>query len=353
MVSSLKMRTFSPMKRIAAKNIAIFAGLGLFSYSLIVNYTDFSPSIAGIIYSRGALVYTIIAFCLVGGSTQMLSGWVNSRYFHHAIGRRQVYVAHTLVALLLLLINYSLFVVAKALADVTPIYSFSRSGWYLLLMVWMAEMTIVGLLLSNSALHANQQLRQEADRLQIENTQARYAALQSQLNPHFLFNSLNTLVAEIKYHPDTAVSFTRHLSSVYRYVLQCHDRQVATLGEELDFLESYLFLHRVRLGDCIVCDVAIEPAQRERQLPPLTLQVLVENVIKHNSVSLTRPMTIHLSCTADGIVVSNPIAPKKRQLPSAGVGLRNLANRCRLLTGRDIVVSDDDQQFTVHIPTLQ
>lgn len=171
------------------------------------------------------------------------------------------------------------------------------------------------------------------------------------MNPHFLFNCLNTLIAEIKYNPDNAMSFTRNLSSVYRYVLQCQERELVTLREEQEFMDAYLFLHKVRLGDCLDCDCRIPAEYVERQIPPLTLQLLVENIIKHNSISSANPMTIHIRVEDEFLTVSNPISPKKKTA-SSGIGLKNLASRCRLMTDREISVREENAVFTVKIPHM-
>lgn len=330
----------------------IFSGLGLFSYSLIVNYTDFSPQMTEVFYSKGALIFTIIAFNLLGYSTLRISEWVNRQYVLNAFRKWKIVMVYLTVVFLFLLLNYSLFVTGKLLANIEPVFYFSRNGWHLLTVVWMAELVIIGLLLSNRTLQANQLLQQEAAKLQIENTQAKYIALQSQLNPHFLFNSLNTLIAEIKYNSDNAVRFTQHLSYVYRYVLQCQDKNLVPLNEELDFMHSYLFLHKVRLGDCINCDCNISTDCMERQIPPLTLQLLVENVIKHNSIAPSKPMTINICIENDYLVVSNPISPKKKADASSGIGLNNLSTRCRLMTDKDIIIQKEESIFTVKIPII-
>lgn len=187
--------------------------------------------------------------------------------------------------------------------------------------------------------------------MQTENDTARYAALQSQLNPHFLFNSLNTLIAEIEYNPGNAVRFTKHLSSVYRYVLQCQDKTLVTLAEELEFLQSYLFLHEVRLGDCISCNRCIPSGYTGCMLPPLTLQLLAENVINHNSITLSKPMKIEICLEEEYLVVSNPIQPKKSH-ESPGVGLKNLSNRCLLMLGKEIIIQREEKVFTVKVPLL-
>jgi hypothetical protein len=331
----------------------LFSGLGLFSYFLIVNYTDFSPQAAELLYSWGAFVFTILAFNLVGYFTLWVSGWVNKQYVINASWKWKIGMLYAVVIFLFLMLNYGLFVTAKILANAEPVFSFSRSGWNLLIVVWLAEMVVIGLLLSNRTLQTNWLLRQEATKLQMENTQAKYIALQNQLNPHFLFNSLNTLIAEIKYNPDNAMHFTRNLSSVYRYVLQCQGRNLVSLKEELEFMHSYLFLHKVRLGNCIDCDCRIPSWYMDRQIPPLTLQLLVENVIKHNSISSSKPMTVHIAVDNEYLLVSNTVSPKKKEDVSSGIGLKNLANRCRLMTDRDIFVEKENSVFTVKIPIIQ
>lgn len=331
----------------------LFSGLGLFSYFLIVNYTDFPPQVAEVLYSWKALLVTLSAFNLGGFFTLWMSGWVNRQYIINTSWKRKTCVLYITVILLFLALNYGLFVTVKILADVKPVFNISRSGWYLLILVWFAEMVVIGLMLSNRTLQANWLLQQEAAKLQMENDRAKYIALQNQLNPHFLFNSLNTLIAEIKYNPDNAMHFTQSLSSVYRYVLQCQGRNLVSLKEELDFMNSYLFLHKVRLGDCINCDCRIPSRYMERRIPPLTLQLLVENVIKHNSISSGKPMTIHIEVDNEYLVVSNPVSPKKKMEVSPGIGLKNLANRCRLMADKDICVRKGESVFTVKVPIIQ
>ena len=118
-------------------------------------------------------------------------------------------------------------------------------------------------------------------------------------------------------------------------------------------MNSYLFLHKVRLGDCISYDCRIPPEYMERQIPPLTLQLLVENVIKHNSISPDKPMSIHIEIDNEYLVVSNPVSPKKKKDSSSGIGLKNLSNRCRLMSNKNIVIQKEDSVFTVKIPIIQ
>lgn len=329
--------------------VGLFSGLGIFSFFLLVNYSGFSPQVADALYSVGACLFFIAAFNVLGHFTIRISSWLNDRYALNAGSRWKIVSVYAGVMLMFLLLNYGLLVTAKLLAGASRPFIFPNGGVRILIVVWLVELVILGLLLAFRSMQNLLRLQQQAAALQKENNTARYAALQSQLNPHFLFNSLNTLIAEIEYNPGNAVSFTKNLSDVYRYVLQCQDKPLVTLGEEMEFMKAYLFLHEVRLGDCIACDIGISDDYRERMLPPLTLQLLVENVIKHNSVSAARPMKIAITTEEDYLVVSNRVQPKK-SAASPGIGLQNLSNRCRLITGKEIRVSDEGGVFTVKIP---
>lgn len=329
----------------------LFSGLGAFSYLLLVNYTELSVHVADVLYSKGAFVFFVAAFNVLGYSTLRISSWMNDQYALNIRKRWKIVVIYAIVMLLLLLLNYSLLVVAKMLVGMDDPLIFPNGGWRILLVVWLVELVILGLLLANRSIQNTLKLQQEAAALQKENNTARYTALQNQLNPHFLFNSLNTLIAEIEYNPDNAVRFTKNLSSVYRYVLQSQDKTLVSLGEELEFLDSYLFLHKVRLGDCISCVCDIPADLTEAMLPPLTLQLLVENVIKHNTITSARPMKIDIFVQEDRLVVANPVQPRKSR-ESSGIGLKNLSNRCKLMLGEEIRALHEKEMFIVKVPLL-
>ncbi|MEG1648492.1 MAG: histidine kinase, partial [Rikenellaceae bacterium] len=156
---------------------------------------------------------------------------------------------------------------------------------------------------------------------------------------------------EIEYQPQNAVVFTKKLSDVYRYVLQCQDKPLVTLADELEFVRSYMFLHEVRLGNCIKWNATIPDDYLESQLPPLTLQLLFENVIKHNTITINSPMEIYVTIESNYLVVSNTTNIRKNATTS-GIGLKNLANRCFLILRREIEITRSDNIFTVKIPLL-
>ena len=316
----------------------LFSGLGAFSYFLLVDYTNLSPHIADALYSRGAFIYFILTFNVLGYATLRLSSWINTQYAVNMRSRWKIPVIYLAGMSLFLLLNYGLLVSAKILARAANPFSIQPRGWWMLITIWLVELVVLGLLLANRSTQKALRLQQRAAVLQAENDTARYTALQNQLNPHFLFNSLNTLIAEIEYNPQNAVHFTKHLSSVYRYVLQSQDKTLVTLGEELEFNRSYLFLHEVRLGNCLTCQNNVPAEYAEKMLPPLTLQLLVENVIKHNSITPGKPMVITIRIEDDYLSVSNPIHPKK-SVASSGIGLENLAKRCELMSGKKIIIT--------------
>ena len=262
---------------------------------------------------------------------------------------------YLLLTVILLFINYGILLIAKLLIYPHSYHIFPNGGYRILIAVWLIEIVVVVLVLANRTAEKAILLQRKTALLQQENDTAKYEALQNQLNPHFLFNSLNTLVAEIEYNPKNAVKFTRVLSEVYRYVMQSQQLRTVTLKDEISFLESFIYLHTVRLGDCIIIENHINDSADDIRLAPLSLQLLAENVIKHNVINEDEPMTITLSLDNTGqyLVFENNLR-KKLSGSENGIGLKNLSNRYMLLCGKDIIVKSDtkDNKFRVEIPLI-
>ena len=314
----------------------LFSGLGVFSFFLLANYVELSDNVSDALYSLGMFLFFIVAFNLLGYSTIHLTTWVDNQYSVNIYRRRKLIFIYTMVMVMFFLLNYGLLVTAKLLVGASHPFVFPNGGWRILIVVWLVELVILGLLLANRSMQHSLKLQKQAATLQEENNIARYTALQNQLNPHFLFNSLNTLISEIRYNPKNAELFTQHLSDVYRYILQCQKQRLVTLKDELGFLDSYIFLHQVRLGNCIHVHNYISDKCEEMKMPPLTLQLLVENVIKHNVIHSRKPMVIELCSVEEPptLIISNPIRTKKCGVVS-GMGLKNLSARYKLLCNRD------------------
>jgi hypothetical protein len=190
-----------------------------------------------------------------------------------------------------------------------------------------------------------------AERLEKEKIATQYESLKNQVNPHFLFNSLNALSELVYADQELAVKYIRQLSQVYRYVLDSRDNEVASLRDELEFLDAFIFLQKIRFGDSL--QVAINVKRSEvRYILPLALQILLENAIKHNIVSREDPLQIDIFEEDGYLVINNKLNRKKSAEPGTGIGLENISLRYRYLSQQPVEVQDDGDQFTVKIPIL-
>lgn len=189
------------------------------------------------------------------------------------------------------------------------------------------------------------------DTLKEEKLKMDYTVLQDQINPHFLFNNLSVLKSLIIYDQKTAVSFTQNFTDVYRYVLKSKDKMLVELKEELKFIDSYVSLHKERLGEGIDVQFIIDKSGVEKNIAPLTLQLLVENAIKHNIVSKDNPLLLEISSDNEYLTVKNNLQLKESSY-STKTGLNNLIQRYELLEGGDIIVKQNDDYFTVKVPLL-
>jgi LytS/YehU family sensor histidine kinase len=193
----------------------------------------------------------------------------------------------------------------------------------------------------------------EKAQLERQNLESQLEGLRSQVNPHFLFNSLNTLTYLIPENADKAVRFVQQLSKVYRYVLESRDTRLIPLHEELMFLKSYIFLQRERFGDNLVVDLHNLESYENAGIVPLTLQILFENAIKHNVISAEKPLHIDVSVENNHLVVRNNLQKKNQVMDSTGVGLQNIRDRYRMLTEQEVNVITSQQYFTVVLPMIE
>ena len=194
--------------------------------------------------------------------------------------------------------------------------------------------------------------RRYRDRLEKEKVRFQLDALRSQVDPHFLFNSFNALVELIETAPERAVEHVEQLSIFFRNILQVRERERITVGEELGLLANYFALEQRRFGDAIALDVHVDEDARARGIVPLTLQLLVENALKHNVVVGGSTFTVRIASTGDGIVVSNPLRPRSSPPRSTGFGLHSITTRYAALTDHPIEVRKDSTDFTVRIPLI-
>ena len=192
----------------------------------------------------------------------------------------------------------------------------------------------------------------EAERLKSDYLASQYQSLKDQVNPHFLFNSLNTLTYLVYEDQDQAAQFIKKLSDVYRYVLDTREREVVTLSEELGFVRAYVFLQKIRFEEALQVQVTV-PDESSYRVPPLALQLLLENAVKHNELSDERPLRIAIYVEETYLVVRNTVQPKEIREASSGIGLTNIQARYAYLTEKSVVITDDREYFTVKLPLLR
>ena len=181
---------------------------------------------------------------------------------------------------------------------------------------------------------------------------AQFDALKNQLDPHFLFNSLNVLTSLIEENPEAATRFTTSLSKVYRYVLEQKNKDLITVEEELKFAKLYMSLINMRFEDSIVFTVPETISNPEAKVVPLSLQLLLENAVKHNQVTPSRKLYISIFEKDGNLIIKNNVQPKKVVKASSGVGLQNIRQRYYLLTDRPVEIIEDAREFQVSIPML-
>lgn len=225
--------------------------------------------------------------------------------------------------------------------------AFYKTAWFrLLILIIIAAILYM-------IIKAREKNIKRLQKLNNEKIQFQFEVLRNQVNPHFLFNSFNNLIIAIEENPSLAITYVEQLSDFFRNIVNYREKEVITLAEELTVLKTYFFLQQQRLGDSIQMHVDINETQANKLLiPPLTLQLLVENAIKHNAVSIQSPLHIHLSISGDVLSVSNNKKTRSSVQPGTGMGLENIFNRFTLLTNQSVQIINEANNFTVFLPLL-
>lgn len=193
----------------------------------------------------------------------------------------------------------------------------------------------------------------ERERLIKENVHSQLEGLRSQVNPHFLFNSLNTLASIIPEDPEKGVDFVTNLAKVYRYMLESRNENLIALREELEFLNAYLYLIKQRFGDNLHFDIKLEEGLKDKLIIPLSLQITFENAIKHNIISKEKPLLIEVQSDGNGkLEVKNKLQKKRTIGASTKLGLQNIKNRYAFYTDSSVDVIATEQYFSVLLPLL-
>ncbi len=224
---------------------------------------------------------------------------------------------------------------------------FWQKWWFISLILLVVFATVFIILRAREQqLHKNALLQRERLKGQLE-------TLRNQINPHFLFNSFNTLISTIAKDKDQAIDYVEQLSDYFRIILEQREKEVITLKEELELADRYLFLQKQRFGDNLIVIRTIPDGLMDSLIPPMTIQLLVENAIKHNIISRLKPLTIELYVSDNFLIVSNTLQEKTQKEPSTGVGLNNIVHRYLILFKKEVIVVKNENRFEVLLPLNQ
>jgi len=188
--------------------------------------------------------------------------------------------------------------------------------------------------------------------LENELSQIRFEVLKKQINPHFLFNSLNVLSGLIEKDSEKAQKFIDEFSRIYRYVLETIEQPLVKLGDEITFIRSYMYLQQIRYGESLVYTIDLSSDDLQKYLPPLSLQTVLENVIKHNLISVPQPLTITISSSKDEVVITNNIQPKMKSVSGTGIGQKNLVKRYAMVSDAIPEFHVGKDLYKVHLPLI-
>ncbi|MGB3181338.1 MAG: histidine kinase [Cyclobacteriaceae bacterium] len=291
--------------------------------------------------------------------------WEGNRYIEHRLRRRQFPFTGSQVHPLIPFFILSLIPVLIA-TMATIAVAMVITGGYSVSIATEAKLILsfsfrVNLFLNcvHAIVYYMNQLKKtqiEAEKLKKATTEAQFASLKNQVNPHFLFNSFNVLSSLVYKDADMAADYLRQLSRVYRYLLQHQDGQSVSLSQEMAFIKAYLYLLDIRFGDNLIVNNHIDDRTDTLYLAPVSLQMLIENAIKHNVVSRNHPLTISLYFENGGgtryLIVENTLQKKETAPPSTNLGLSNIKQRYRFITDREVLVTDGPDTFKVLLPLI-
>ncbi len=306
---------------------------------------------------KGMIPDYLFSFCV-----SLFLSWGGSRV-EHFLNPRISWVYHpvkrliTTVFLYLIYAFVGCFVIVFLYTWINDRFTWNQIPWANIFYFTLTPMTIalvfMAIFTSRSWLMEWRKSAIEAEQLRSEKLASQYQSLKDQLNPHFLFNSLNALSNLVYEDADKSAAFIQKLSKIYRYVLEVQQEELVELEKELGFALNYLELQKIRFEENLNFHID-SPHLKDYFLPPLSLQLLLENAIKHNVASEESPLVIHILQKGNELWISNSFQPKSSQIePSTGVGLENIRSRYALLSDRKPEIIKRKKEFLVKLPLLK
>lgn len=286
--------------------------------------------------------------------------WQGNRYLLFRTRKRFTWFDKPIEKLILLFLNNIFYTAPITVACLCIWYSvagFSAIKWDVIQVV--ALMNVICVLFVTHVYETvfmvkeqqNEQLK--SSNLERAKAEAELAALKNQIDPHFMFNSLNTLTHLIQTDGSKALQFTENLAEVYRYILSQKDQALVLLDDELDFTHKYTDLLHLRFGNALIIQKQFNgTAGRDFLIPPTSVFVAFENAVKHNEISEKEPMYIDVDIQHGQLIVTNSMKIKKNRSHSSNIGLKNLQERFKIVTGRDVVTRIQNEKFVVQLPLI-
>ena len=298
-----------------------------------------------ILFLQSCLMTTVM-----WGGCYAIVQYIWKKYPWENVPRKHLFLEITLISILLIVV-YSALLQSVAMQHSISFSSVVESNIYQIIITTLITFLITTI---HEAVFFYQQWKHHFSKsisLEKDNIEARYNALKSQVNPHFLFNSLNSLMNLLENNPK-AEQYVQDLSEYLRYVLLSNSHKTVEVQEELDYLQKYIHLQSLRFENNLQMEINIKNEWLNYHLPPLTLQMLVENCIKHNVISTLRPLSIKIYNTENLLTVSNNLQIKATE-QSTGQGLKNIEGRYRFLSNEAIKIESDNTHFSVTIPLIE
>mgnify|MGYP003149747322 CR=1 FL=1 len=305
------------------------------------------------------LAFPDFVFSFFMSSALSFGGFVVGAYFDKEMSWVKFPVKRLLLTLLIYLsysfvVSYIISVVGRLI--IIPELTLQNINWIKMLDNTIFPVGIALVLISvftaRSWLYEWRNAAIEAEQLRTEKLAGQYQSLKNQLNPHFLFNSLNVLTNLVYENADKSASFIQQLSKIYRYVLDVQQEEMVSLADEIGFAQNYLSLQKIRFEENLIYDIKTDHIDHF-YLPPLSLQLLLENAIKHNIVSMEHPLKIKIHQKEDILIVNNNFQPKNRnEIESNGIGLENIKRRYELMSDKKLEIVKTETEFSVTLPLL-
>jgi len=316
--------------------------IALLSYPQGFQSASFIPFL--VIYSLSIGIPFMKTYEYIEWKLEQFIPWLtkpNLRFFLTA------FLEITIGILILTLVNWLIFIVIQK-QEINILFSKTSEG-----LKYLIIFTIIGTILINSS-HFFKNWKQAAvneEKLKREKLAIEYEALKNQVNPHFLFNSLSALSSLVYTDQQKAVTFIREFSNVFRYVLESREKEVVDFATEKKLLESVSYLNQIRYEDSLQIKLNLSDAT-DKYVIPMALQMLLENAIKHNSISVNKPLKVEIMEEDGYVVVKNNLQPKKSEIISNKIGLENIKSRYKYLSDKDVLIEISNEEFIVKIPVL-